>query len=168
LDFDVREVARSLIAQVEPLRGQKPVALHWAATDPVPRQVRGDLPALRKALRHLLENAVRFTERGAVKLDIACEPTAGDFALKFTVRDTGHGIPAPARERLFDSFAQDDNPLSRDHEGLSLGLATTKRLVERMRGAITVESAPGQGSAFSITIPFTAPASAPLLAAAND
>jgi PAS domain S-box-containing protein len=156
LEFDVREVARNLITQMEPHRGQTQVALRWTVDDTVPQRVRGDLTALQRALRNLLDNALRFTERGEVVLDIACEAEASDLEVRFTVRDTGQGISAPARERLFDSFAQVDNSLARDHEGLGLGLATTKRLVELMRGRISVTSTLGQGSAFSIIVPFEA------------
>ena len=76
------------------------------------------------------------------------------MTVQLTVRDTGPGISGPARQSLFDSFAQADNSLSRGHEGLGLGLATTKRLVERMQGKISVESKVGEGSAFSIVASF--------------
>ncbi len=153
-EFDVREVARGLIAQAESYRGNKPIALRWMVEENVPNRLRGDVIALQRALWNLLDNALRFTDQGEVILEISGEAIASEFTLKFIVRDTGRGISPPARERLFDSFAQPDNSLARGDEGLGLGLATTKRLVERMRGIISVESTMGKGSTFSIFIPF--------------
>jgi protein-histidine pros-kinase len=127
--------------------------------------MRGDFTALQCALWNLLDNAVRFTERGEIVLNAMCaEASAEKTTLQFTVRDSGCGLSAPARERLFDPFAQADNSLARDHEGLGLGLAMTKRLVERMRGRIAVESTPGKGSTFSVAVPLEA--SKPVPAAA--
>jgi signal transduction histidine kinase len=135
--------------------------------DLVPARLRGDDTALERALWNLLDNALRFTDRGEVLLEFTGETNASGFMLKCVVRDTGRGIPAGVRERLFDSFAQADNSLARNHEGLGLGLATAKRLVERMRGMITVESTPGQGSEFSVLVPLeiVTPAPAPLVQA---
>jgi signal transduction histidine kinase len=154
VEFNVREMARVLIEKAESARGHKPVAIHATVDSEVPEQLRGDANAMRRALWNLLDNAVRFTDRGEVALEVASIPAGdGKFTLKFTIRDTGHGISAAARERLFDPFAQVDNSLARNHEGLGLGLATTHRLVQRMHGVITVESTPGQGSVFKLSVP---------------
>jgi signal transduction histidine kinase len=110
--------------------------------------------ALQRAIWNLLENAVRFTPQGEVVLSVSCEKGASGATLTFAVRDTGPGLSAPERERLYGSFAQADNSLARGHEGLGLGLATTKRLVERMRGTISVESTLGEGTVFTISAPF--------------
>ena len=162
-EFDIREIIHHLMRKAEAARADRPIALGSSIDENVPARLRGDAAALERALWSLLDNAVRFTEQGEVALHAASETTsAGQTTLRLTVRDTGPGISAAARERLFDSFAQVDNSLSRDHEGLGLGLATTKRLIDRMRGKISVESAPGRGSVFSISLPFevVAPAAA--------
>jgi len=154
VEFNVRELARTLLEKAESGRGHKPITIHSSVNDEVPELLRGDANALRRALWNLLDNAVRFTDRGEIALEITFAPAGnGRVTVKFIVRDTGHGISAAARERLFDPFAQVDNSLARDHEGLGLGLATTRRLVERMHGVITVESTPGQGSVFQLSVP---------------
>lgn len=155
MEFDVRELVRNLIAKSEVCRGEKPITLQSSVEESLPHRLRGDAMALQRALWNLLDNAVRFTERGEVGLSATCEGAdSGNVTVKFTVRDTGPGISGPARQSLFDSFAQADNSLSRGHEGLGLGLATTKRLVERMQGKIAVESKVGEGSVFSILASF--------------
>jgi signal transduction histidine kinase len=80
----------------------------------------------------------------------------GNPTLTFVVRDTGRGISPATQAHLFDPFAQGDNSLARDHEGLGLGLAMTKRLVAQMNGQITIDSTVGVGSAFFISIPVEA------------
>ena len=153
-EFDVRELAAGLRIKTELCRGDKPIAVSATVHTTVPRRLCGDTAALHRALWHLLDNAVRFTERGQVSLEIQAEP-AGDanLTLLCTVRDTGRGLSPEIRERLFDPFAQADNSLARPHEGLGLGLATTRRLVERLHGSITVVSTPGQGSTFTVAVP---------------
>jgi PAS domain S-box-containing protein len=163
-EFDVREMARHLVVKSQNCRGSKNVALRWGVDDCVPARLHGDATALQRALWNLLDNAVRFTERGEVTLSATCQRTETGVALRCTVRDTGPGLTAAVRERLFDSFAQADNSLARGHEGLGLGLATTKRLVERMHGTISVESAPGQGTVFTISAPFELPEPVPAAA----
>jgi PAS domain S-box-containing protein len=155
VEFDVREMVKNLMAKSEVCRGDKSLRLHSTVEESVPNRLRGDAMALQRAIWNLLDNAVRFTTRGEVSLSVTCEKAdAANVAVKFTVRDTGPGISESARQRLFDSFAQADNSLARDHEGLGLGLATTKRLVERMQGKIGVETTPGEGSVFCIVVSF--------------
>ena len=161
VEFEPRALARKLAAQMEPSCRNKPITVRAEIEEAVPQRLRGDMAALERALSNLLDNALRFTDRGDVLIAFAGEGNASEFTLKCVVRDTGRGIPAFIRERLFDSFAQADNSLARGHEGLGLGLATTKRLVEQMRGVITVESAPGKGSEFSISVPFEVVAPTP-------
>jgi PAS domain S-box-containing protein len=166
-EFDVREMAQQLIAKIEGCRGAKQVVLRCAVEDSVPRRLHGDFMALQRSIWNLLDNAVRFTQHGDVTLSVSCERTEAGVTLKCIVRDTGPGLPVRLRERLFDSFAQADNSLARDHEGLGLGLATTKRLIERLHGTIAVESEAGQGTVFTISAPFELPQPAPGEAALN-
>lgn len=157
VDFNAGELVHALVEKAESSRGRKPLAIRAIVQDGLPAGLRGDAPALKRALWNLLDNAVRFTERGEVAIEVACQAGAGAMLdLQFTLRDTGPGIPRSVRERLFDPFAQADNSLSRGHEGLGLGLATTRRLVERMHGRIFVESTPGEGSVFSLSVPVKA------------
>ena len=155
MEFDARELIRNLMAKAQVSRGDKPITFHSSVDDNLPQRLRGDAMSLQRALWNLIDNAVRFTERGEVSVKAVSEGSeSGRVTIQFTVRDTGPGISGPARQSLFDSFAQADNSLSRGHEGLGLGLATTKRLVERMQGKISVESKVGEGSEFSIVASF--------------
>ncbi len=167
VEFNLRELVRALLEKAQSGRGPKPIAILSTVESEVPEQLRGDANALRRALWCLLDNAVRFTDRGEVALGVACDTAQpGRVVLDFTVRDTGPGISAAARERLFDPFVQVDNSLARGHEGLGLGLATTRRLVERMHGVITLESTPGQGSTFKLSVPMETLVSEPANAGA--
>jgi PAS domain S-box-containing protein len=153
-EFDVREMAAGLRTKTELCRGDKPITVSTNVHATVPRRLCGDTAALHRALWHLLDNAVRFTEQGQVCLEIQAEPAGeASIMLHCTVRDTGRGLSPEIREGLFDPFAQADNSLARQHEGLGLGLATTKRLVERLHGRITVVSTPGHGSTFTVAVP---------------
>ena len=154
MEFCARDLARELAAKGEELLAAKPIALRLSFADDLPARVRGDRAALRRALWNLLENAIRFTDRGEVVLRVSGEPAAdGQITLRFDVRDTGRGISADARTRLFDPFAQVENSLARAHEGLGLGLSTTKRILDRMDGRITVESELEKGSSFTVFVP---------------
>ncbi len=157
VEFDARELARELVKKGEAMLKGSPVALRLSLGKDLPARVRGDRSALRRALWNVLENAVRFTSQGEVAVQVAVEPsTTGPDMIVFSVRDTGRGISAEEQVGLFDPFAQIENSLARTHEGLGLGLSTTKRLVERMDGRITVESAPDKGSLFKICVPLEA------------
>ncbi|MGE0254564.1 MAG: ATP-binding protein [Alphaproteobacteria bacterium] len=119
----------------------------------VPREVRGDPNRLRQVLLNLVSNAVKFTERGGIDIHLAVRPgPAGRLILACSVRDTGIGIAADVRARLFERFVQADSSTSRRYGGTGLGLAISRELVTLMDGAIDVESAIGVGSTFTFTI----------------
>jgi CheY-like chemotaxis protein/anti-sigma regulatory factor (Ser/Thr protein kinase) len=118
----------------------------------------GDGARLRQVVVNLLSNAVKFTERGGVALHIE---VAAD-KLRLAVQDTGIGIAPQAQVALFDDFTQADASISRRFGGTGLGLAICRRLVTAMGGLIGVDSAPGQGSLFHVTLPLRpAPGPAP-------
>jgi PAS domain S-box-containing protein len=122
----------------------------------LPAVLLGDADRLRQVLLNLLNNAIKFTARGTVSLDVACTPAGGDAAkLRLAVLDTGIGIPADKLGRLFQRFSQVDGSVQREYGGTGLGLAISKRLVELMGGSIGVESSSGRGSTFwvEITLP---------------
>ena len=115
----------------------------------VPRTVLSDPGRLRQVLVNLLGNAVKFTERGEVVLEVrALERASERVRLRFEVHDTGIGIPQDRLERLFRSFSQVDASTTRRHGGTGLGLAICRKLVSAMGGEIGVTSTPGQGSTF--------------------
>ena len=134
----------------------KGLALRLDVDPRVPRLVLGDGARLRQVLVNVVGNAIKFTERGGVQVDVAATTRregAGDRAtLRFSVRDTGIGIPEDRLGHLFQPFSQIDVSLTRRYGGIGLGLIISRRLVEMMGGEMIVESRSGQGSVFSFTI----------------
>jgi PAS domain S-box-containing protein len=121
----------------------------------VPDAVVGDPARLRQVLANLLGNAVKFTERGHIELAAELvSQTRDESKLRFTVSDTGIGIPASDRDRLFETFTQADDSNTRKYGGTGLGLAISKQLVELLGGEIGVDSEPGAGSRFWFTSSF--------------
>ena len=125
-------------------------------TDPrVPEAVIGDSIRLGQILINLLGNAIKFTEQGEVKLCVGIDETQRSdnrCRLRFTVEDTGIGIPESKQKSLFESFQQADTSISRKYGGTGLGLAISKQLVQLMDGTITVESREGKGARFTFTV----------------
>jgi PAS domain S-box-containing protein len=117
--------------------------------------LKGDATRLRQILLNLLGNAVKFTETGSITLQVSLEPLdEGRGTLRCQVRDTGIGIPGEHLDRLFDPFTQLDSSTTRKYGGTGLGLSISRQLAKLMNGTITVESWPGQGTCFSVAIPF--------------
>jgi CheY-like chemotaxis protein/HPt (histidine-containing phosphotransfer) domain-containing protein len=121
-----------------------------SAIDPaIPPALRADPGRLRQVLLNLVGNAIKFTDKGQVRVDVQHEGQAeGRVRLRFEVSDTGAGIPAEAQGRLFQEFSQVDQRATRKAGGTGLGLAISKRIVTTMGGVIGVRSAPGHGSTF--------------------
>jgi signal transduction histidine kinase/ActR/RegA family two-component response regulator len=120
---------------------------------PLPSRVRGDATRLRQALLNLLANAVKFTERGGVRV---CgqwlREDQGRLALRFEVHDSGEGIAPEAQAQLFTAFEQADSSIARRHGGSGLGLALTRHIAQLMGGDVGVQSTPGVGSCFWLTV----------------
>src|SRR4051794_11305351 len=120
----------------------------------LPRHVVGDAARLRQVLLNLAGNAIKFTSTGGVAL--IAEPGIWPNEISFLVRDTGIGIAPEARERIFREFEQADERIGRNYGGTGLGLSISERIVKRMGGRIVLESKPGVGSTFEVTIPLAA------------
>jgi signal transduction histidine kinase/CheY-like chemotaxis protein/ligand-binding sensor domain-containing protein len=123
----------------------------------VPEMVSGDAGRLRQIVLNLVSNAIKFTARGQVGLHVEVEP-AGSQLLRFSVVDTGIGIPQEKLQSIFSPFTQADTSTTRKYGGTGLGLTISSRLVAMMGGRIWVESEVGRGSRFSFTARFEAPA----------
>jgi len=119
----------------------------------VPEHFVGDEPRIRQILSHLLQNAVKFTARGAVFIRVSPIDEGTRKLLEFTVHDSGPGIAPEALGRLFQPFGQADSSSQRPFEGPGLGLAISRRLAEAMQGTLTVDSTPGLGSTFILRLP---------------
>jgi CheY-like chemotaxis protein/anti-sigma regulatory factor (Ser/Thr protein kinase) len=152
--LDLRGCIESALELVAPAAAHKGIDLAYDLDPGAPTGVVGDLTRLRQILINLLNNAVKFTERGEVVVTVKAEPidAGGRHRLNFAVRDTGIGIAEDRRDRLFESFSQVDPSTTRRYGGTGLGLAISNRLVELMGGTMSVESRPGEGSIFRFTI----------------
>ena len=148
IDFDPRQLIQDLVDSVGVLARQKSIDLRVRVASRVPAVVNGDPLRLRQVLMNLLGNALKFTERGSVTVELDCAQEGSGLRLTGTVTDTGIGIPAGKQNVIFDAFAQADGSTTRRFGGTGLGLTICKRLLELMNGAIAVESRPGQGSTF--------------------
>ena len=132
----------------------KPVRLILHVETSVPDQITGDPTRLRQAIMNLVGNAIKFTERGHVILHAGYSDTSKQ--LRISVIDTGIGISADEQAKLFQSFSQADSSTTRKYGGTGLGLAICRSLIHLMNGSIELQSAPGQGSTFTLTIPTAA------------
>ena len=148
--FHLREVVEG-VAEVLSIRAQKKGLELTCYVDPaLPSRVLGDPTRLRQVLVNLVGNAIKFTERGdvAIQVEQAAAPAPGRVGLHVLVADTGIGIPKHQQARIFDPFAQADTTTTRRFGGTGLGLSISKALVELMGGRIWVQSEVGKGSTF--------------------
>jgi signal transduction histidine kinase/DNA-binding response OmpR family regulator len=174
VDFDLVPSLEEVLDLFGPRSAEKEIDLAYLYDSRAPSAIMGDPARLRQILINLVGNAVKFTEKGEVVVEVFCEPAARDtvptgnpyvaaldtgahqrqdwIQLKFQVRDSGGGIPADRLHRLFQPFSQVDASITRRHGGTGLGLVIAKRLVEAMGGKIWVESVPGAGTSFFFTV----------------
>lgn len=153
--FNIREMLASVIQISSISAEQKGLPLSLNIDEAVPQLIRHDTVRLRQVLLNLLNNAVKFTREGCVKVDVRVTPAfaEGMLTLHFAVTDTGIGISPEAQQRIFDAFSQADVSTTRKFGGTGLGLTLSARLVSLMGGKISVQSAAGEGSCFSFSIP---------------
>ncbi len=153
--FDLRECVESAVDMVASRAAEKQLELIIKVDPRAPVMVLGDVTRVRQILLNLLNNAVKFTEKGEVVLEVETVPATlqEETCLHFSVRDTGIGIPQERMDRLFQSFSQIDASTTRKYGGTGLGLAISKRLVDLMNGTMGVESQPGKGTTFYFVIP---------------
>ncbi|HEX7802481.1 MAG TPA: ATP-binding protein [Pseudoxanthomonas sp.] len=152
--FNLREVLDGVMQLMQRPAENKNLRLNLQLDPAVRLPVRGDPVRMRQVLSNLIGNAVKFTERGTVIVNVRrLGETAAQHLLRFEVRDTGIGIDAEAQTRLFNSFSQADASTTRLYGGTGLGLAICKRIIDLMGGRIGVLSEPGRGSTFWFEVP---------------
>lgn len=161
--FNLRDCVESALDVLSKRSADKQLELACLIRQDVPEMIKGDSTRLRQILLNLLNNAIKFTNKGEVVLSVSlvktgssATPEPGDeVTLAFNVRDTGIGIPESKISGLFDSFSQVDQSTTREYGGTGLGLTISQRLVDLMGGTIDVESNVGVGSEFTFAIPAT-------------
>ena len=155
-EFDAWTTVESCVELLAESAQRKGLILNLFMAPDVPAVVIGDSVRLRQILMNLIGNAIKFTSKGEIELIVEQEGSSGGNAIiKFTVRDTGIGIPAERLASLFKPFQQADSSITRRYGGTGLGLSITRQLVQMMGGDIGMESVPGEGTVvtFSISLP---------------
>jgi len=161
-EFPLQDVLDGIGAILQPTARSKRIEYAVEVAPDVPAQLRGDAAHLRQVLLNLAGNAIKFTDEGSVRLQVAVAGShEQQVRLRFTVVDTGIGIPASARARLFEAFEQADTTLSRRYGGTGLGTTIAKGLTEAMGGTIGFESSEQRGSRFWVEVPFDIVAQVP-------
>jgi PAS domain S-box-containing protein len=152
--FALAELIEDITELLAPRAQAKGIEIAAYVDERLPLEVTGDAARLRQVLLNLAGNAIKFTSAGGVALIV--EPQTGSNEISFLVRDTGIGIAPEAQRRIFREFEQADERTARHYGGTGLGLSISERIVKRMGGRITLESEPGVGSTFEVSIPLPA------------
>ncbi len=153
IDFDLYEVLENIIHMLSLRAKQKNVRLTCEIDSALPRKVNGDSNRLTQVLINLINNAIKFTNEGSVCLKAVPIPQRSDsnVHIKFSIIDTGIGIPSDKQRIIFEAFCQADSSTTRKHGGTGLGLAISSQLAALMGSRIYVNSTPGEGSTFWFT-----------------
>jgi hypothetical protein len=166
--FNVRSELESTIGIHRPSALERGLTLDFEAAD-LPERVLADGVRFRQIVANLLANAIKFTERGGVRVTASCHSATEEHCeLRVRIADDGIGIPPDRIDRLFQPFSQVDSSTTRRYGGTGLGLAISRRLAEAMGGGISVESQEGRGSAFTVSIRVAAVESRPASSPADD
>ncbi|HZE66859.1 MAG TPA: ATP-binding protein [Sporichthyaceae bacterium] len=150
--FDVARCLAGACDLVAAQALQKDLTIDQVIAPGTPEALVGDLTRVRQVLVNLLSNAVRFTERGQVRIAVRAVPDGADYLWTFVVTDTGIGIPPDRLAAIFEPFTQADVSITRRYGGTGLGLAICRRLCDLMGGRISATSVPGAGSTFEVTL----------------
>jgi signal transduction histidine kinase/CheY-like chemotaxis protein len=149
-EFEVAALFGALRGMLRPMLVNRSVSLVFDEPDHLPI-MRTDEGKVSQILRNFISNALKYTERGEVRVAARLDAAAEEVV--FSVTDTGIGIAAEDQQRIFDEFAQLENPMQRRFKGTGLGLPLSKRLAELLGGRLSVQSEPGVGSTFSVAVP---------------
>ncbi len=150
MDMDLPVLMTELTPSILTQARSKGLGFHVHYTAPLPRTIRTDPTRLKQILYNLCNNAVKFTEKGEVRMIVSCQPEAQQ--LVFTIQDSGIGMNREQLQRVFDPFVQADTSTTRRFGGTGLGLSISRRLAWRLGGDIQVDSEPGIGSSFVVSL----------------
>lgn len=153
IEFSLESVSQSVLSDMMPIAIEKNICLELNVNEDIPRVWIGDPVRVRQVLVNLVSNAVKFTEKGGVTIDIRQPKQTGRSGLLFDVTDTGIGMSKAAVAALFNRFTQADNSTSRKFGGTGLGMSITQDLVSLMQGNIKVASTEGKGTKFVVFLP---------------
>lgn len=154
--FSLQQCLNDIVMMQRYSAEEKGLTLEVDFSEEIPPVLQGDQLRVKQILLNLLGNAVKFTAQGGINLSVRLLEQHEDMILvQIEVRDTGIGIAAGAMERIFKPFVQEDGTTTRKYGGTGLGLTISRRLAEILGGNLTVESVPGLGSSFMVTLPFT-------------
>jgi signal transduction histidine kinase/DNA-binding response OmpR family regulator len=156
IDFDLEYLISSVLKILRPRAMTKSLELINSFPDDIPRSVKGDPTRVRQIFMNLVGNAIKFTNAGSITVVVARVGSVTDdsdsIEVAFSVKDTGIGIPREKRDSIFEAFTQVDSSTTRHFGGTGLGLTITKSLIEMMGGTIRVDSEPGMGTEFTVTL----------------
>ncbi len=155
MEINVTDIIKNVCKALTVIARNKGIDVIWQIDPNIPRLLIGDPVRLRQVLVNIISNAVKFTHKGKVQVNVKLDAsTKKDCTITFEVIDQGIGIPKKNVDTIFDVFTEAHNTTARRYGGTGLGLAICKKIVEMMQGSITVESVEGQGSTFRFTIIF--------------
>jgi PAS domain S-box-containing protein len=165
--FDLREPLTGVVQSYRTMAEGKGLVVHLDIADDLPDTVMGDPVRVRQILTNFVTNAIKFTERGSVRVEATTE---GAGAIRLAVTDTGEGVDAATQQRLFQPFSQGDSSTTRRYGGTGLGLSICRELARLMGGEVGMHSRTGHGSTFWAVLPLRAAASSAVLLSteAND
>ncbi|MBR4096329.1 MAG: response regulator, partial [Oscillospiraceae bacterium] len=166
-EFNIASMLNDVINMTMTRKGQKKIEVMVHADPDIPCGLIGDEVRIRQIMINLMTNAIKFTDEGAVTLNVSFSRQDYGVNLRIAVEDSGIGITEENLEKLFDSFQQVDTKKNRTIEGTGLGLAISKRLVTKMGGFINVSSVYGEGSVFSFVIPLKVSDNKPFISVNN-
>jgi len=154
--FQLQDIVDSVSGLFAVTARNKSVALECNLAPDLPEILVGDETRVRQVLFNLVGNAIKFTERGKVIMDIEALPEKREnaYLVRFCVTDTGIGIAEDRLRDIFEPFLQVENSLTRNYQGAGLGLSIVHRLIDLMDGTITIESSPGEGTSVQVVLPF--------------
>ncbi|RYZ54281.1 MAG: response regulator [Sphingobacteriales bacterium] len=163
IDLDIRKVVGSVHTLLKQKAGERNLDFTMEVAPGIPQIVKGDPTRLTQIITNLTDNALKFTEKGSVRIEVLLKEDKGEsLLLEFRISDTGIGVSPEKQSAIFERFIQESVETNRKYGGTGLGLSIVKTLVELMKGTTTVDSQVNKGSVFTVTIPFEkAPVAAP-------